>query len=1466
MCVAGCLLSLANICKFVPRTVLCPHARRLLNIILEKMPEGVSQNALLARLRTKVIQRVGLLFCPRRAAAASWRYQRGYRSLEDNLTCVMKNKEEAVVDSGDVNVPDASTASYLTAENQDRQDEEERDDVEEDYGLEAPEEVAVVIDHLIDALRNKFTCVRWSAAKGVGRICSRLTAPYVEDVLTAILDLCTRLETYAAWHGACFALAELGRRCLLLPEKLPQVIPVVLTALFYDEKSGECNFGSNVRDAACYCCWAFARAYKASDFACHVQEVSQKLVLSSLFDRELNVRRAAAAAFQENVGRQHLDVFYELLNEACTSIGDIRKEETLLTRLTIIFGWYQEQPHLLDPYLPEMLSKCISIINENIENPKIYHFIFKIIHLMTKTRGYKSLVRLMPHTVDDLELVFDLLRSQDENDRYNWQTRYVLLLWLSIVIMVPFALERLEKSGKPPLVERIISEAKRYVVREDITQIAAAHLLAKFISRPDVYPSKLEDVFLWSEDVLQNAQYGFHRDEMCVAGCLLSLANICKFVPRTVLCPHARRLLNIILEKMPEGVSQNALLARLRTKVIQRVGLLFCPRRAAAASWRYQRGYRSLEDNLTCVMKNKEEAVVDSGDVNVPDASTASYLTAENQDRQDEEERDDVEEDYGLEAPEEVAVVIDHLIDALRNKFTCVRWSAAKGVGRICSRLTAPYVEDVLTAILDLCTRLETYAAWHGACFALAELGRRCLLLPEKLPQVIPVVLTALFYDEKSGECNFGSNVRDAACYCCWAFARAYKASDFACHVQEVSQKLVLSSLFDRELNVRRAAAAAFQENVGRQGQFPNGIEIITTVDYFAVGNISNCYLNLSKFVAGFDGYASSIVEHLAFSRLGHWDENIRDMAARALNILASLTPEQMKMSILPQLFEHLGGNDLYMRQGSVLGISELIQALSDLNSLPETIVEDVIEIVPKLEERKLFNGVTGELMRRACSRLIEKVSISKLPLHDHSVIEKWRHFLDDCLNHKEITVRDPAIPAYAALISTYAFANDGSLKENYRNTLLAHLLECLNARTESPQIGYLGVLARAPGFLFVDDVEKSLREISASCRPTKLTHLWANARQQAFATLTEVVKHIGVTEGKISDAQLRSIYIVLLGSLADYTTDSRGDIGSIVREAGMKALLDFISNLVICGRTDVIEKDIVEQVFVQVAQQAVEKIDRTRAVAGRVFVGLLHHEPEIPHILHKKELRTIFSHETLKELHWLVGEQTFPLFVQLLDFPEFVCQLVLGFSVSVGGVTENTVKASAGALRDFLVKHASDEEFLLRLMKTVGRIFANLKEQPRLCLSLLRFLEFLLCDPVIAARIQSHLEVVDELILNTWNAIHLSKDIPKLKASVDIYGAALQFPDPLRSRAALYLTQSLRHKYPIIRKVTAAKLYECILVYDVVDPDASSELSDLLSETVWEQEVTELKPTRLRICELLGVQSTRPGSAASIV
>ena len=68
-------------------------------------------------------------------------------------------------------------------------------------------------------------------------------------------------ESDHLWHGGCLALAELARRGLLLPSHLEEVVPLVTRALLFDQRRGAHSVGAHVRDAACYVCWAFARAY-----------------------------------------------------------------------------------------------------------------------------------------------------------------------------------------------------------------------------------------------------------------------------------------------------------------------------------------------------------------------------------------------------------------------------------------------------------------------------------------------------------------------------------------------------------------------------------------------------------------------------------------------------------------------------------------------------------------------------------------------------------------------------------------------------------------------------------------------------------------------------------------------------------------------------------------------------------------------------------------------------------------------------------------------------------------------------------------------------------------------------------------------------------------------------------------------------------------------------------------------------
>jgi hypothetical protein len=170
--------------------------------------------------------------------------------------------------------------------------------------------------------------------------------------------------------------------------------------------------------------------------------------------------------------------------------------------------------------------------------------------------------------------------------------------------------------------------------------------------------------------------------------------------------------------------------------------------------------------------------------------------------------------------PDAVEDVMGQLLLALKDKATVVRWSAAKGIGRLTERLPIMCAHDVLDALVEqLARNNENDMVWHGSCLALGELARRGLLLPERLPDVIePILIPAILFDVRKGQTSVGSHVRDAACYTYWAFARAYSPAVLKPHVARMSQSLVLASLFDREVNCRRAASAAFQESVGRQG------------------------------------------------------------------------------------------------------------------------------------------------------------------------------------------------------------------------------------------------------------------------------------------------------------------------------------------------------------------------------------------------------------------------------------------------------------------------------------------------------------------------------------------------------------------------------------------------------------------------------------------------------------------------
>jgi hypothetical protein len=114
-----------------------------------------------------------------------------------------------------------------------------------------------------------------------------LPRSFADDVIEAVLDVFSSSDDDSAWHGGCLCLAELSRRGLLLPDRLDIVFPIVSKAMHFDILKGQHSVGAHVRDAACYVCWAFARAYSPQIIRPYVRTLTNAMILVALFDREV---------------------------------------------------------------------------------------------------------------------------------------------------------------------------------------------------------------------------------------------------------------------------------------------------------------------------------------------------------------------------------------------------------------------------------------------------------------------------------------------------------------------------------------------------------------------------------------------------------------------------------------------------------------------------------------------------------------------------------------------------------------------------------------------------------------------------------------------------------------------------------------------------------------------------------------------------------------------------------------------------------------------------------------------------------------------------------------------------------------------------------------------------------------------------------------------------------------------------
>lgn len=331
-----------------------------------------------------------------------------------------------------------------------------------------------------------------------------------------------------------------------------------------------------------------------------------------------------------------------------------------------------------------------------------------------------------------------------------------------------------------------------------------------------------------------------------------------------------------------------------------------------------------------------------------------------------------------------------------------------------------------------------------------------------------------------------------------------------------------------------------------------------------------------------------------------------------------------MKDVVLDKLFKMTSSIDLNARHGSILAIAEVVLALSKNDQLTDHIKEetlkDVCDLIPKFRERLLFRGLGGELMKQACSIFIQKCSRAHLPFHGNSVINDWIGLLNESLSYEVPTVRMAAIEALPDFFTEYYREGD----EENRSLIVNSYIENLKPTNRVTQMGHLLALGSLPEFMLRGRTDLVIDSVIKTMEITEMSLKWAESRRDALKALTMICNTIGTKEniGKkyvfkitfvfncyfvdVLNRNVPKIFESFFTGLTEYTQDNRGDIGAWVREAAMQGIQAL--TLLLCRlNPSLLDKNTMTRIVAGLVQQAVEKIDRTRALAGRVFSSIIH-------------------------------------------------------------------------------------------------------------------------------------------------------------------------------------------------------------------------------------------------------------------
>jgi hypothetical protein len=573
-------------------------------------------------------------------------------------------------------------------------------------------------------------------------------------------------------------------------------------------------------------------------------------------------------------------------------------------------------PPIVEAYIESLLKPTTTEVATHIG---IQTALASILYTLCKVRGAKVIVGFLnnePRYLDTILTKLEDVTFDQSTEDLSWKVPYVLLLWLSHLLLTPFDLASISarpvRDGSqtarmalhtdlPTIAQRVIQVGAIHLSASTKAQDAAAAMLVRLATRPDMQRFRVADSLV-EDAIVSLAQSGESSSTIYQQlGPLRLLAGIATSADVSHVLPSIYRSCEKLSgDGTVSPVTENAVGKKLIVKIFRNIAILTL--RLPAVS-----------------------------------GPLLSFL-----------ETTSVLED-----------VIDHLLQSLGDRDTPVRYAAAKAVSLIISELEPEMGHEVIQAVLETFKEdiprsavgvdYQTVNAlkWHGLTLTLSHALFKRSASPSQLLDILNALVSALNFEQRTATgSSVGTNVRDAANFGIWSLSRRYTSDELLSVdmndlrsvassskqdtvIQVMAVQLLLSACLDPAGNIRRGSSAALQELIGRHpNQVTEGIAIVQIVDYQAVGLRKRGLIDVAGKAASLDCvYWNALVDGLIGWRgLSSVDVTSREAAALSLANFVTIAENRDGLThVAERLLAGVENSAIESMHGIICSLSNLL-------------------------------------------------------------------------------------------------------------------------------------------------------------------------------------------------------------------------------------------------------------------------------------------------------------------------------------------------------------------------------------------------------------------------------------------------------------------------------------------------------------------------------------------------------------